>query len=99
MRSAVKAVSAQVQGGYLKIAFSTGMKSQWPLSSLQFARRIDGELVNFRPTEKELADVDVWPSGEVVEFPLVDQAFQVAALMRGEVGNAKWMEKLAVGAA
>ncbi|MEL7495069.1 MAG: hypothetical protein AAGJ95_14070 [Cyanobacteria bacterium J06554_11] len=43
------------------------------------------------------ADVEVWPSGEVVEFTLIDQAFQVAALMRGEVGNAEWMEKLSVG--
>ncbi|MEL6777427.1 MAG: hypothetical protein AAFO06_09240 [Cyanobacteria bacterium J06597_16] len=94
MRSEIKAVSAQVNNRQLEVVFSTGMQSQWPLSSLQFARRIDGRLTNFFPSEEELAEVEVWPSGEVIEFPRIDQAFQVAALMRGEVGNADWMRRL-----
>lgn len=89
MQSAVKAVSACIKDGQLEITFSTGMRSQWPLNSLQFAKRINGELVNFYPSMEELAEVDIWPSGEIVEFPRVDQAFQVSALMRGEVGNAE----------
>lgn len=95
MRNVVKATFACVQDGYLEIEFSTGMRGQWPISSLQFARRIEGELINFRPADAEVVDVEVWPSGEVIEFSQIDQAFQVAALMRGEVGNAKWMEQLA----
>ncbi|MEM8505481.1 MAG: hypothetical protein AAF716_20300 [Cyanobacteria bacterium P01_D01_bin.1] len=99
MQNVVRAVSAQVQNGNLEIAFSTGMQSQWPISSLQFAKRVDGELVNLRPTEEELTEVEIWPSGEVIEFSQVEQAFQVAALMRGEVGNAEWMKQIAVGVA
>lgn len=96
MQNEVKAVSAQVHNGQLEVVFSTGMRSQWPLSSLQFAKRVDGALVNFFPSEEELAEVEVWPSGEIVEFSQIDQAFQVAALMRGEVGNAEWMRRLTV---
>lgn len=98
MQNAVKAISAQVCNGHLEVLFSTGMRGQWPLSSLQFAKRINSELQNLQPTEEELADVEIWPSGEVVEFPRVEQAFQVSALMRGEVGNAEWMSQLSVSA-
>ncbi|MGB7248890.1 MAG: hypothetical protein WBC73_08120 [Phormidesmis sp.] len=97
MQNAVKAVSAQVHNGHLEIIFSTGMRSQWPLSSLQFARRIDGRLLNFHPSQEELTEVEVWPSGEVIEFLRIGQAFQVSAFMRGEVGNAEWMKRLIVG--
>lgn len=99
MQNVVKAVSARVHNGHLEIAFSTGMQSQWPLSSLQFARRVDGTLINLYPSQQELAEVEMWPSGEVVEFPKIDQAFRVSALMRGEVGNAEWMKRLTVGVA
>ena len=98
MQNGVKAISAQIQNGQLEIVFSTGMRSQWPLRSLQFAKRTDGELTDFYPSDEELAEVEVWPSGEIIEFPKIDQAFQVAALMRGEVGNAEWMRRLTVGA-
>lgn len=97
MQNAVKAISAQVHNGYLEVLFSTGMRSQWPLTSLQFAKRIDGELLNIQPTKEKLSEVEIWPSGEVIEFPRVEQAFQVSALMRGEVGNADWMKRLSVG--
>lgn len=97
MQNVVRAMSAQVQNHQLEIVFSTGMKSPWPLSSLQFAKRVNGELVNFRPSETQLSEVEVWPSGEVIEFVQVEQAFKVSALMRGEVGNADWMKKLTVG--
>ncbi len=97
MQNVVKAISAQVQDGQLEIVFSTGMRSQWPLRSLQFAKRTNGELTDFYPSDEELAEVEVWPSGEIIEFPKIDQAFQVAALMRGEVGNAEWMRRLTVG--
>ncbi len=96
MQNVVKAVSAQVHDGQLEIVFSTGMKSLWPISSLQFAKRIDGVLTNLCPYAEDLSDVEVWPSGEVIEFPRIDQAFQVSTLMRGEVGNAEWMRKLTV---
>jgi hypothetical protein len=99
MQNGVKAISAQVQDGQLEIVFSTGMRSFWPVSSLQFAKRIDGALINLRPSEEELAEVEVWPSGEIIEFPRLEQAFQVSALMRGEVGNADWMKRLTVGVA
>lgn len=98
MQNAVKATSAQIRDGQLEILFSTGMRSQWPLKSLQFAKRTGGELTNFYPSDEELAEVEMWPSGEIIEFPKIDQAFQVAALMRGEVGNAEWMRRLTVGA-
>lgn len=99
MQNVVKAVSAHVYDGQLEIVFSTGMRSLWPVSSLQFAKRIDGVLTNLRPNEEELSEVEVWPSGEIIEFPRIDQAFQVSALMRGEVGNAEWMRKLTVSVA
>ncbi|MGC1307267.1 MAG: hypothetical protein WA885_08565 [Phormidesmis sp.] len=99
MQSVVKAISAQVHDGQLEIVFSTGMRSLWPISSLQFAKRIDGVLTNLYPSEEDLAEVEVWPSGEIIEFPRIDQAFQVSALMRGEVGNAEWMRSLTVGVA
>ncbi len=99
MQNAVKAISACVKDGQLEVVFSTGMRSLWPISSLQFAKRIDGVLTNFYPSEEELVEVEVWPSGEIIEFPRVDQAFQVSALMRGEVGNAEWMRSLTVGVA
>ena len=99
MQNVIKAVSAQVHDGQLEIVFSTGMRSLWPISSLQFAKRIDGVLTNFHPTKEELLEVEVWPSGEVIEFPRIDQAFQVSALMRGEVGNAEWMRQLIVSVA
>ena len=99
MQNGVKAVSAQVQDGQLEIVFSTGMRSLWPISSLQFAKRIDGVLTNFYPSEEELSEVEVWPSGEIIEFPSIEQAFQVSALMRGEVGNAEWMRNLTVSVA
>ena len=98
MQNFAKAVSAQVKNKYLEISFVTGMKGQWPLSSLQFSRFIDNELVNFFPEEEELSEVELWPSGEIVEFSRIEQAFQVSALMRGEVGNAEWMKHLLVGA-
>jgi len=98
MQNVVRAVSAQVDDETLEIVFSTGMRSQWPLSSLQFSKRINGEVVSFLPDREDLSEVEVWPSGEVLEFPKIDQAFQVAALMRGEVGNAEWMKRLSVGA-
>ncbi len=99
MQNGIKAISAQVHDGQLEIVFSTGMRSLWPISSLQFAKRIDGKLINLCPSEEELTEVEVWPSGEIVEFPKLDQAFQVSALMRGEVGNADWMRSLTVGVA
>lgn len=99
MQNGVKAVSAQVQDGQLEIVFSTGMRSLWPISSLQFAKRIDGVLTNFYPSEEELSEVEVWPSGEIIEFPSIEQAFQVSALMRGEVGNAEWMRNLTASVA
>lgn len=94
IQSQVKAVSALIHDGRLEVIFSTGMRSQWPLSSLQFAKRINGQLKNFLPSEEVLSEVEIWPSGEIVEFPRVDQAFQVVALMRGEVDNAEWMKRL-----
>ncbi|MGB3291533.1 MAG: hypothetical protein WBB01_00915 [Phormidesmis sp.] len=99
MRKVVEVVSAQVHDEHLEIVFSTGMRSQWPLGSLQFAKRVDGKLINLCPSQEELAEVEVWPSGEVIEFSKIDQAFQISALMRGEVGNAEWMNCLSVGAA
>jgi hypothetical protein len=99
MQNVVKAVSAQVHDGQLEIVFSTGMRSLWPLRSLQFAKRIDGVLTNFYPSEADLSEVEVWPSGEIVEFSRIDQAFKVAALMRGEVGSAEWMRNLTASVA
>lgn len=98
MQNAAKAVSACVENGQLEVLFSTGMRGQWPLRILQFAKRTDGVLQNIRPNDEDLVEVEIWPSGEIIEFPRVDQAFKVAALMRGEVGNAEWMQQLSVGA-
>lgn len=98
MPNVAKAVSAHVKNGQLEIVFSTGMRGQWPLSTLQFSKRIDGVLQNIRPSDEELTEVEIWPSGEIIEFPRVEQAFKVPSLMRGEVGNAEWMQQLTVGA-
>ena len=80
----------------LEIKFNTDMRCRWPVDSLQFIRSIDGCLsdINPRPSDEQLAEVVLWPNGEVVEFVSVEQGFEVAALMRGELGSKRWMDGL-----
>ncbi len=85
MQSKVKAVSAQIRHGYLEIVFNIGMCGRWPLRILQFAKCTDRVLTDFYPNAEEVSEVEVWPSGEVVEFSRVDQAFRLSALMPGDV--------------
>ncbi|MGB3767758.1 MAG: hypothetical protein WA947_14475 [Phormidesmis sp.] len=80
----------------LEIEFNTGMRCRWPVDHLQFTRSVNGCLSNIdpRPTDEQLAETELWPSGEVVEFVSIEQAFEVAALMRGELGSKRWMDSL-----
>ena len=80
----------------LEIRFNTNMRCRWPVDSLQFTRSVDGHLsdINPRPTDEQLAEIVLWPNGEVVEFVSIEQGFEVAALMRGELGSRRWMDSL-----
>ena len=80
----------------LEIEFNTGMRCRWPVDSLQFTHSADDYLTNIepRPTDEQLAEIELWPSGEVVEFVSIEQGFEIAALMRGELGSKRWMNSL-----
>lgn len=80
----------------LEIEFNTGMRCRWPVDGLQFTRSVDSHIsdVDPRPTDEQLLEVVLWPNGEVVEFVAIEQGFEVAALMRGELGSRKWMDGL-----
>ncbi|MEO0455996.1 MAG: hypothetical protein AAF152_05340 [Cyanobacteria bacterium P01_A01_bin.114] len=46
------------------------------------------------PTDEKLSDVVIWEGGNVVEFSTIDQHYSIPALLRGQLGSKRWMERL-----
>jgi hypothetical protein len=79
----------------LEITFNTGAIYRWPVDALQMLERTaDGWQDIPRPTDEQLANVRLWPHKEVVEFTSIEQCFEVAALIRGQLGSKSWMSTL-----
>lgn len=95
--SDVLSISARylVQSRELEITFNTGARYHWPIDSLQMQEKTaDGWQDIPKPSDEQLANVRLWPHKEVVEFSNIEQCFEIAALMRGQLGSKRWMEKL-----
>ena len=93
----VLSISARylAQSRELEITFSMGARYHWPIDSLQMREKTaDGWQDIPRPSDEQLANVRLWPHKEVVEFSNIEQCFEIAALMRGQLGSKRWMEKL-----
>lgn len=79
----------------LEIVFNTGARYRWLVDSLQMQERTaDGWRDIAHLTNEQLCDVRLWPHKEVVEFSNIEQCFEVSALMRGQLGSKRWMQKL-----
>ena len=79
----------------LEIRFNTGACYRWPVDSLQMqTKTADGWVEMLALTNEQLANVRLWPHKEVVEFANIEQCFEIAALMRGQLGSKRWMQKL-----
>ena len=79
----------------LEIEFNVGSVYRWPVDSLQMRNYTPNGWVDVpRPTDEQLMNVEIWPHGEVVEFADIEQCFEIAQLVRGQLGSKKWMEKL-----
>lgn len=89
------AVRYLAQSRELEVTFNTGARYHWPVDSLQMQERtVKGWQDIPRPTDEQLANVRLWPHKEVVEFTDIEQCFEIAALMRGQLGSRQWMKKL-----
>lgn len=83
------------QSRELEIVFNTGARYRWPVDSLEMREKtVDGWQDMPEPTDEQLAKVRLWPHKEVVEFSNIEQCFEIAALMRGQLGSKRWMERL-----
>jgi hypothetical protein len=83
------------QSRELEITFNTGARYHWPVDSLEMREKTtDGWQDIPKPTEEQLSEVRLWPHKEVVEFTHLEQCFEIAALMRGQLGSKQWMGKL-----
>ncbi|MBE9064295.1 hypothetical protein [cf. Phormidesmis sp. LEGE 11477] len=83
------------QSRELEIRFNTGARYRWPVESLQMREKTANGWQDIpTPTDEQLANVRLWPHKEVVEFTDIEQCFEIAALMRGQLGSKQWMEKL-----
>ena len=79
----------------LEIEFNVGATYRWPVDSLEMRSYTSQGWINVpRPTDEQLANVEIWPHKEVVEFVDIEQCFEIAQLMRGQLGSKRWMEKL-----
>lgn len=79
----------------LEIEFNIGSVYRWPVDSLQMRNYTESRWIDApRPTDEQLINVEIWPHGEVVEFTDIEQCFEIAQLMRGQLGSKQWMEKL-----
>lgn len=79
----------------LEIDFGSHFKGRWAIDSLQMIRRGEnGWEPVLSPSDSELASVILWEGGDVVEFPDLDQHYSIPALLRGQLGSKKWMQKL-----
>lgn len=68
----------------LEIEFENGISYRYPVDRLDFSRW-DGNAhvpLEPRPTDADLENVVLWPSGEVIEFEDISQGFEVAQLVR-----------------
>lgn len=68
----------------LEIKFENGISYRYPVDRLDFSRW-DGEAyvpLDPRPSDADLENVELWPSGEVIEFEDISQGFEVAQLVR-----------------
>ena len=83
----------------LEIEFGLCFRSQWPIDSLQMLCRGEAGWQPLpRPTDEQLSEVIIWEGKDVVEFPIIDQHFSIAALLRGQLGSERWMRQLLVAA-
>ncbi len=83
------------QSRELEITFNTGALYRWPVDSLQMQEKTASGWQSISPpTNEQLANVRLWPHKEVVEFTDIEQYFEVAALMRGQLGSRRWMNHL-----
>ena len=79
----------------LEIRFNTGAVYRWPVDSLQMRSYTSAGWVDIpRPTDEQLMNVQIWSHGEVVEFTDIEQCFEIAQLIRGQLGTKKWMKNL-----
>jgi hypothetical protein len=93
----VEAVAARYlpESRELEITFNTGAVYRWPVEALQMLERTaNGWLDLARPSDEQLSNVRLWPHKEVVEFVSIEQCFEVAALIRGQLGSKRWMSAL-----
>ncbi|MEL7226054.1 MAG: hypothetical protein AAGL17_14705 [Cyanobacteria bacterium J06576_12] len=70
----------------LEIEFENGISYRYPVSRLNF-NRWDGNAyvpLTPAPTDADLQAVELWPSGEIIEFETISQSFQVSQLI-GEI--------------
>ncbi|MEL6602763.1 MAG: hypothetical protein AAFP20_05990 [Cyanobacteria bacterium J06614_10] len=79
----------------LEIEFNTGSKYRWPVDRLEMKERTEhGWQLISQPDSQQLANVEIWNNGEVVEFVDIEQCFSISGLMRGQLGSEKWMREL-----
>lgn len=84
-----------VESRSLEIEFNVGAVYRWPVDALEMRSYTSKGWVDApRPTDEQLMNVEIWPHKEVVEFVDIEQCFEIAQLMRGQLGSKKWMEKL-----
>ena len=79
----------------LEIEFNNGSRYRWLVDTLEMKERTqDGWRPIPKPSDQQLADVEIWNNGEVVEFVDIEQCFSVPGLMRGQLGSKRWMQEL-----
>lgn len=79
----------------LEIVFNTGSKYRWPVDALEMKERTNNGWQRIpRPENQQLANVEIWNNGEVVEFTGIEQCFSIPGLMRGQLGSERWMKEL-----
>jgi hypothetical protein len=80
----------------LEIEFNTGSRYRWPIDTLEMkAKNSNGcwQLIP-KPENQQLANIEIWNNGEVVEFADIEQCFSIPGLMCGQLGSEQWMQKL-----
>jgi hypothetical protein len=80
----------------LEIVFNNGAEYRWPVDALEMLVFSNGEWSNLypRPHDEQLKEVEIWPGGEIVEFPQINQGFEISELVRGKLGSEAWMRSL-----
>ena len=79
----------------LEIEFNNGSRYRWLVDALEMKEKTrNGWHLISRPSEEQLAAVEIWNNGEVVEFIDIEQCFSIPGLMRGQLGSKRWMQEL-----